>query len=122
MFSGGNATVFVSDLDLAVRFYTETLGLPLKERFENQWAAVQVGPNLIIGLHPPASFAPRAGAQGGIAIGLDVVQSLEYTREMLTRRGVRFDGDIVQDPLSEARLAFFSDPDGNQLYLIEIRH
>lgn len=122
MFSGGNATVFVSDLDLAVRFYTETLGLPLKERYENQWAAVQAGPGLIIGLHPPASFAPKAGQKGSIAIGLDVIQSLEYTKEMLQRRGVRFEGDIVQDPLSEARLAFFSDPDGNPLYLIEIRH
>jgi catechol 2,3-dioxygenase-like lactoylglutathione lyase family enzyme len=120
MISGGNATVFVSDLELAVRFYTDTLGLPLKERFENDWAAIDAGNGLIIGLHPPAPFAPKAGVAGGIAIGLDVTDSLETVVDELTRRGVRFDGPIVQDPLSAARLAFFNDPDGNTLYLIEV--
>lgn len=120
MISGGNATVFVSDLELAVRFYTETLGLPLKERFENDWAAVDAGKGLIIGLHPPATFAPRPGVLGSIAIGLDVEEPLEVVIDTLQRRGVRFDGPIVQDPLSAARLAFFTDPDGNTLYLIEV--
>ena len=72
MITGGNVKLFVSDLDLAVAFYTETLGFPLKERYENQWAAVDAGNGLIIWLHPPASFAPRAGIRGSISIGLDV--------------------------------------------------
>jgi catechol 2,3-dioxygenase-like lactoylglutathione lyase family enzyme len=120
MISGGNATVFVSDLELAVRFYTDTLGLPLKERFENDWAAVDAGNGLIIGLHPPAPFAPKAGVSGGIAIGLDVTEALETVVDELTSRGVHFDGPIVQDPRSAARLAFFQDPDGNTLYLFEV--
>lgn len=118
MFSGGNATVFVSDLELAVRFYTETLGLTLKERFENDWAAVRAG-NFIIGLHPLADFGPRAGIVGSVAIGLDVVGALEDTVDELTDRGVQFTGPIIEDPFSPVRLAFFKDLDGNELYLIE---
>src|SRR5262249_26868336 len=40
MIHGGNATVYVSDMDRSVRFYTETLGLKLKHRFGNHWAEV----------------------------------------------------------------------------------
>jgi catechol 2,3-dioxygenase-like lactoylglutathione lyase family enzyme len=118
MFSGGNATVFVSDLELAVRFYTETLGLELKERYENDWAAVKAGP-IIIGLHPLADFGPRAGIVGSVAVGLDVTEALEDVVDELTSRGVEFVGPIVEDPFSPVRLAFFKDQDGNQLYLIE---
>lgn len=118
MFSGGNATVFVSDLELAVKFYTETLGLPLKERFENDWAAVKAG-NFIIGLHPLANFGPRAGIVGSVAIGLDVTGELEDMVDELRSRGVELVGGIVEDPFSPVRLAFFKDMDGNVLYLIE---
>ena len=33
MFRAGVVTVYVSDMDRAVKFYTETLGFPLKEHF-----------------------------------------------------------------------------------------
>lgn len=119
MISGGNATVFVSDLDTAVRFYTDALGLQLLERYENDWAAVKAGA-LIIGLHPNAEFAPRSGTAGAISIGLDVTVPLEEAIATLSDRGVRFKGAIVEDPYSPARLAFFDDPDGNALYLLEL--
>lgn len=119
MISGGNATIFVSDLEVAVAFYTETLGLPLLERYENEWAAVIAGKNLIIGLHPNADFAPRAGTPGSITVGLDVKGSLEEAVDALEARGVRVQ-PIVEDPTSPARLAFFEDPDGNVLYLLEL--
>ena len=32
MISGGNATIYVSNMDTAVRFYTEVLGLKLTNR------------------------------------------------------------------------------------------
>ncbi|HEX4134941.1 MAG TPA: VOC family protein [Bryobacteraceae bacterium] len=52
MISGGNATVFVSNMDAAVRFYTEVLGLKLTNRFGDNWATVEAGKGLTIGLHP----------------------------------------------------------------------
>ena len=44
MISGGNATIYVSNMDAAVRFYTEVLGLKLTNRFGNHWATVQAAP------------------------------------------------------------------------------
>lgn len=120
MISGGNATVFVSDLEQAIRFYTEQVGLPLKERYENDWAAVEAGRGLVIGLHPLSHFSPAAGIVGSISIGLDVIEPLESVIATLKSRGVQFSGPIVEDPHSPARLAFFQDPDGNRLYLIEL--
>jgi catechol 2,3-dioxygenase-like lactoylglutathione lyase family enzyme len=46
MISGGNATVYVSNMDNAIRFYTEVLGLKLTNRFGNHWATVQAGKTL----------------------------------------------------------------------------
>ncbi len=62
MISGGNATVFVSNMDASVRFYTEVLGLKLtNRRFGNSWATVDAGKGLTIGLHPasPKGNSPR---------------------------------------------------------------
>ena len=46
MISGGNATVYVSNMDAAVRFYTEDLGLKLTNRFGDHWATIEAGPNV----------------------------------------------------------------------------
>ena len=46
-----NITVMVADMDNAVRFYTETLGLKLEHRYENHYAEIEA-PGLRIGLHP----------------------------------------------------------------------
>jgi catechol 2,3-dioxygenase-like lactoylglutathione lyase family enzyme len=62
MFRDGNATIFVSDMDRSVNFYTKTLGLKLAQRFGNHWASVEAG-RLTIGLHP-ASNANPAGRNG----------------------------------------------------------
>jgi len=64
MIEAGNATIMVSDLDQAIRFYTEVLGLRLQY---------------------------RAGTE------------------------------IRETPNEPVRLAFFGDPDGNDLYLCELK-
>ena len=40
MFNGGIVTVFVTDMDRSVRFYTEQLGLKLLQRYENHFATI----------------------------------------------------------------------------------
>ena len=68
MMTGGYATVYITDMDRAVAFYVDVLGLKLGQRFANQWAEVRAGDNLLIGLHPktdhaPARYAPaRSGS------------------------------------------------------------
>jgi len=45
-----NVTVMVSNLDRAIQFYTESLGLTLKNRYGAHWADIE-GPGIVIGLH-----------------------------------------------------------------------
>ena len=72
MINGGHATVYVSNMDDAIRFYTELLGLKLTNRFGNHWATVQAGKTLLIGLHPWSAKYPRPGTKGSVQIGLVV--------------------------------------------------
>ncbi len=120
MLAGGNPTIYVSDMDRAVAFYTETLGLKLQQRFGNDWASIDAGQGLVLGLHPSSPGGPRPGTGGSISVGFGVTRPLEEVVEALRRRGVTFHGGIKEDPKSPVRLAFFQDQDGNDLYLCEL--
>jgi len=120
MITGGNATVYVSDMDRAVAFYVDALGLTLSQRFGNHWAQVDAGGGLVIGLHPASDRAPAPGTRGAISIGLSIDGPIDEVVERLCARGVRFRGPVVQDAEGGIALAFFGDPDGNDLYLCEV--
>jgi predicted enzyme related to lactoylglutathione lyase len=116
MISGGNATVYVSNMDNAVRFYTEVLGLKLTNRFGNHWATVQAGKTLVIGLHPWSEKYPRPGTRGSVQIGLVVSRDepIEQLAARLRKRGVEV-SDIIRS--QEANYIHFTDPDGNPIYV-----
>jgi len=116
MFSSGNVTVFVSNMDTAVRFYTETLGLKLAYRFGDHWASVEVGKGLTIGLHPMSAESPKG--HGGMAIGLELTGKLDDAMRRLEAKGVKF-GSVV-DEGKAGKFAHFEDLDGNLLYLAEL--
>ena len=115
MISGGNATVFVSNMDNAVHFYTEVLGLRLAERYGDHWATVDAGRGFTIGLHPASPKYPPPGTKGGMVLGLEVTQPMEAVLEQLKAKGVRFKGDITRD--QGGTFANLEDPDGNPMYL-----
>jgi len=119
MISGGNVTVFVSDMDAAVDFYTNVLGLKLTNRFGNHWATVDGGKGLIIGLHPASAKFPAPGTKGGMMIGLEIDEPMEAVVERLQRKGVRFKGPIIKD--EPGRFVDFEDLDGNPFYLWEMQ-
>ena len=73
MITGGQATVYVSDMDRSVEFYTETLGLKLRLRAGNHFAMVDAGKGFAIGLHPAGPNSPRPGSIGGIQIGFGIL-------------------------------------------------
>ena len=114
MILAGNVTVFVSSMDAAVNFYTEKLGLKLKERYGDHWATVRAG-DLTIGLHPASSKYPAPGTRGSMMIGLEIDESIDVVMRQLQDKGVTFRGPIVDD--DAGTFAHFSDPDGNELYL-----
>ena len=119
MITGGNATVFVSDMDRAVAFYTATLGLKLRQRFGDHWAEVETS-GLVIGLHPKSDNAPAPGTSGAISIGLSVGTDIDDVVRQLSAKGVRFRGQVLRDGQGGVALAFFGDPDGNDLYLCQV--
>jgi len=117
MFASGNVTVYVSNMDAAVRFYSETLGLKLAYRFGDHWASIEAGRGLTIGLHPASEESP-AGRKGSMTIGLELDGSIDEAVKTLKRRGIQFLGAINRG--KAGAFVAFEDPDGNLLYITEL--
>ena len=117
MISGGNATIFVSNMDAAVKFYTDVLGLKLTNRFGDAWATIDAGKGLTIGLHPASPKYPAPGTKGSMMLGLEIDEPIETVVARLNERGVQFNGSIVDD--EAGKFAQLEDPDGNEMYLWE---
>ncbi len=117
MITGGNATVMVSNMDDAVRFYTEVLGLTLVNRFDDAWATVDAGKGLTIGLHPASLKYAAPGTKGSVMLGLEIDEPIETVIERLTGKGVVFNESVVKT--DAGKFVHFEDPDGNEMYLWE---
>lgn len=120
MISGGNVTVFVSNMDAAVRFYTGILELNLVHRYGDDWAMVNAGKGLSIGLHPASAKYPAPGTKGGSTIGLEVDEPIDRVVARLADRGVPLTRGIERG--SGGTFAYFEDPDGTELYLWQTEH
>ncbi|MEY2927732.1 MAG: hypothetical protein RL367_2209 [Pseudomonadota bacterium] len=118
MINGGVASIYVTDMDRALVFYTGILGLSLRSRIADEWAEIDAGNGLTIGLHiahPPESAA--AGSVGAINVELHVDQPMEQVVATLTGRGAGFEGEIAN--FEHVRIATVRDPDGNLIVLAE---
>jgi catechol 2,3-dioxygenase-like lactoylglutathione lyase family enzyme len=100
------------DMDRAVAFYGDVLGLPLASRTGNEWAEFRAGA-VRLALH--GTEEPSMPASGTVVFR---VRDLDEARWALQQRGVIFDGHESEVPGS-ARFATFHDPDGNPVQLIE---
>ncbi|MDA4136934.1 MAG: VOC family protein [Thaumarchaeota archaeon] len=108
-----NVTVMVSDMNPAVQFYVEALGLKLKARYGEHFAQLDA-PGTTIALHPAGQNVPKRDDSGNLSIGFEV-DDIAAEVASLKAKGVIFRGEISSD--GPVKLAFFSDPDGNPLYL-----
>jgi catechol 2,3-dioxygenase-like lactoylglutathione lyase family enzyme len=111
-------TIFVTEMDRAVRFYTEILGMELQQRYGNEWAGLKADDGMQVGLHP-ASAASPAGRKGSITLGFSASGPLAQAVEEMKQKGVKFVGPIIDD--KEVKAAYFQDPDGNEMYLVEVQ-
>jgi predicted enzyme related to lactoylglutathione lyase len=111
----GVATVWlpVDDLQQAVDFYGDTLGLTVKSQ-EDDWAELDAD-GLTIGLNARDEEEPSP--QGGAVVAFRPSGDLDGEVEALKARGVDFAGDISEHPWG--RIAAFHDPFGNSLQLYE---
>ena len=117
MFKSGSVTIVVDDLKKAERFYVEVLGLTVQFRVEGHLVQVEA-PGVTIGLlNPREGQDSHPGKSGSVHIGLEV-QELESAINVLKSRGVEFQPTMEEEA---TRIAYFSDPEGNPLYLIELK-
>lgn len=109
---GCNVTVMVSNIDAGVDFYTQKLGLELKQRYGDYYAEIEA-PGLKIGLHPTSDKVQKGN---NLSIGFGV-GDFDQALEDLKTKGIK----IQVEEEGWGRLGNFEDPDGNKLYLAEIK-
>lgn len=105
---------WTGDMDRAVAFYGEVLGLAVLHRAGNEWAEFEGG-SVRLALH--GTEEGSLPASGTVVFRVD---DLDEARWSLEQRGVAFDGHESEVP-GFARFATFHDPDGNPVQLIEYR-
>jgi len=116
MIIGGTASVYVSNMENSIDFYTKKLGLTLQSKVGNTWAKIDAGNGLTIGLHPASPPATvNAGTQGSINIELAVTGKLKDVVNVLKQRGVCFNGEIQE--YDAVHIASLFDPDQNTILL-----
>jgi catechol 2,3-dioxygenase-like lactoylglutathione lyase family enzyme len=105
----GNVFYRVPDMDAAVHFYRDVLGLALKFRDGDHWAAFDVGGSTL------AVEGSAAGGPGGATVSLRV-DGLDALVSELRSRGASV-SDVTTGP--HERRAAVHDPAGNELVLYE---
>jgi catechol 2,3-dioxygenase-like lactoylglutathione lyase family enzyme len=110
-----NGTDFIcvgtADIDRAVAFYGETLGLPELKRWGGMPGVEFETGSLTIAVMQSDAFGLEAKAHNHpIAFHVD---DFEAAQEELRSRGVEFEGEPLDSGV--CLQAFFSDPDGNAL-------
>jgi catechol 2,3-dioxygenase-like lactoylglutathione lyase family enzyme len=98
------------DMDVAVAFYRDVVGLPLIRRDGDEWAEFDAG-QVRLALHGTDTAAPSGTA-------VFRVSDLDAARWTFTERGAVFDASVGEVE-GYARFATFRDPDGNPVQLIE---
>ena len=116
MIRGGLVTLFVRDVDKAVRFYVETLGMKLVEEAPvnaGGWAVIDAGEGFRIALHEGGAVEGRGAFAP--AVGLYPKVPIAEAIAIYENRGVKF--ETKQD--GPVTCAHFRDPDDNVLYLCQ---
>jgi catechol 2,3-dioxygenase-like lactoylglutathione lyase family enzyme len=107
-------TVPVTDTQRSAKFYSETLGLPWINEGSQQWPEFQLGENVSLYLMDPTNIGAEFRGAHTAPIALRVPDVAE-TRTALEAKGIGFHGETLDTGV--CHMAFFADPDGNQLML-----
>ena len=105
-------SVPVTDLERSTGWYRDTLGL--EQIGTGAWPEFQLGENVSLYLLDPTNIGQEFKGPHTSHIALRV-PDVEEARKELEGRGIQFDGDIFDSGV--CHMAFFRDPDGNQLML-----
>ena len=105
--------VVATDLDATLRFYRDTLGLPLQFRDGDRWIQLQCG-DVSFAL---ASAAEGQGAPAGVPVPVLEVVDLDTAIAELLAAGSACGN--IRDMGSHGRTAMIMDPSGARLVLFQ---
>lgn len=109
--------IVVKDIEAAVKFYTEVVGLTLKEfHKEFGWAELSGPDGTLLGIaQETPQEVTKAGSNGVITIAVDDIVS---ARNELAKKGVLLIGDVIEVP-GHVKMQTFTDKDGNMLQIVQ---
>ncbi|MNX39438.1 Glutathione transferase FosA [compost metagenome] len=102
------------DLNRAVSFYRDLLGLELDSMWGEMGAEFKLGNEITLAVMDPSATGRPFAPHGTGAVALKV-KDVDATVQMLQAKGIVFHGERIDSGV--CKMAFFSDPDGNSLML-----
>jgi predicted enzyme related to lactoylglutathione lyase len=104
---------WIKDMEQAVGFYRDVLGLDLRARYGEDWTEFEIDGSTIA-LHGSRGMAPP---NEGATVVFEV-DDLDVTMRALSTRGVSFEGEVTEVPES-GRFVSLRDPAGNLVQIFE---
>lgn len=123
MISGASILFYIDDMDRALMFYKEALGLePLME--EPYFSKLRVNEGLELGLHPPVGEQKDKGKKhpfdaGEVTLSL-VVDDIEAYIARIEQYGGRVDRIVEPEGGRRSRMGLVFDPSGNGFQVDQI--
>jgi len=111
----GAIILLVSNMEKSIKFYSETLGLPIKTRSKD-WTEF-FNKDTVLALHPAPKKRSMPKIGSGTLVGFEVTD-LDPTIKRLKEKRVKFFKKPKQQPFGKH--AIIQDPDGHLLSIAEI--
>ena len=111
----GAVILLVSNMEKSVKFYRDTLGLPIKTK-SNDWAEF-FNNDTVLALHP-AKKKNKIKTGSGMLVGFEV-GDFDSTIKKLKEKRIRFFKKPKEEPFG--RHAIIQDPDGHLISIAEIK-
>jgi lactoylglutathione lyase len=111
----GAVILLVSNMEKSIRFYRDTLGIPIKTRSKD-WTEF-FNKDTVLALHP-AKKKSKIKTGSGMLVGFEV-SDLDSTIKILKEKKVKFFKKPKEEPFGKH--AIIQDPDGHLVSIAEIK-
>ena len=111
----GAVILLVSNIDRSIKFYRDTLGIPIKTKSKD-WVEF-FNKDTVLALHP-AKKKGKMKTGSGMLVGFEV-SDLDSTIKNLKERKVKFFKKPKEEPFGKH--AIIQDPDGHLVSIAEIK-
>lgn len=115
------AWMVVKDVKAAIKFYTEVVGLKVREFNEDFGWAELIGKDekFALGLAQDSDDSPiHPGHNAVITL---TVEDIEKSKNELHKKGVKFIGEILEIP-GHVKMLLCQDIDGNNFQVVQVFH